>query len=251
MKILVLTHSYPDSKNKWRGIFVREQVEALSSKHDVIVVYFKADYSNFAPFSDYSYSERHDGKVIVYEVTVNKSFPVITQAKFLSATYCFIRDKILDQDKIDIIHSHLSYPGGFLGTIIQQKRKIPNVITEHSRIKSYFRSWLHKKFVSYALRKAKCVIAVSTALKEEIVAFSNRTVIVIPNIADTGKFDLSVAKPGKIMNIGFLGGLNNNNKGLDLLLQSVSRLGRKDFLLHIGGNGILLDNFKKMAEDRD
>jgi hypothetical protein len=129
MNILVLTHSYPDSNNKWRGVFVQEQVNALSIKHDVFVVYFKVDYSHFAPFSGYSFLTKHSGRVTEYEVTVNKSFPVINQIKYLSNTYRFIRDEILKQKKIDIIHSHFSYPGGFLGTIIQKRKQVslPNI----------------------------------------------------------------------------------------------------------------------------
>jgi len=45
MNILVLTHSYPEVNLRWRGIFVQEQVKALSIKHTVVVVYFKIDYS--------------------------------------------------------------------------------------------------------------------------------------------------------------------------------------------------------------
>jgi len=251
MNILVLTHSYPDQNQKWRGIFVQKQVKALSLKHDIIVVYFKVDYSHFAPFSDYSYLKKESGRVTEYEVTINKSFPVITQIKYLANTYRFIKDEILKQKKIDIIHSHLSYPGGFLGTIIQQKRKIPAILTEHSRIKSYFRSWFHKQCVKYALRKTTSIIAVSRALSEEIISFCHRPVTVIHNIVDIDKFGLKKNKSGEIINIGFLGSLKNNNKGLDILLKSVSLLEKKDFFLHIGGNGVLLGDFKKMAKDLD
>jgi L-malate glycosyltransferase len=251
MNILVLTHSYPDYNHEWRGIFVREQVRALSIKHDITVVYFKVDYSHFAPFSDYSYLKKESGRVTEYEVTINKSFPVITQIKYLSDTYRFIKDEILKQKKIDIIHSHLSYPGGFLGTIIQEKLKIPNILTEHSRIRSYFRSWIHKKCVKYTLRKTNCIITVSNALREEIISLCHRPVTVIHNIVDIDKFELVKSKPGAILNIGFLGGLKNYNKGLDLLLKSAALLEKKDFFLHIGGNGILLDDFKKMAADLD
>ena len=249
MNILVLTHSYPDRKNKWRGIFVQEQVKALSNKYNIIVVYFKVDYSHFAPFSDYLFTKNQDGRITEYEVTINKSFPVINQIKYLSNTYQFIKNEILNQTEIDIIHSHLSYPAGFLGTLIQKKKKIPNILTEHSRIKSYFRSWIHKQCVKYTLRRTSCIISVSHSLKEEIISLSKRPVEVIHNIVDADKFDLIKTKPGTILNIGFLGGLNNKNKGLDLLLKSASLLERKDFLLHIGGNGILLDYFKNMAKE--
>jgi L-malate glycosyltransferase len=249
MNILVLTHSYPDQNHKWRGIFVREQVRALSLKHDIIVVYFKVDYSHFSPFSVYSFLKKVDGRVTEYEVTVNKSFPVITQIKSLSNTYRFIKNEILNQIKIDIIHSHLSYPGGFLGTILQVKNKIPNILTEHSRIKSYFRSWFHKQCVKFTLRKATCVISVSKPLKEEIVSLCHRQVEVIHNIVDIGKFELIKPKPEGTLNIGFLGALKNDNKGLDLLLKSASLLERKEFFLHIGGDGILIDSYKKMARE--
>jgi L-malate glycosyltransferase len=249
MNILVLSHSYPDIKNKWRGIFVQEQVKALGTRHNVILVYFKADYTRFAPFSDYSFIKKQNGRVTEYEVTVNKSLPVITQIKLLTNTYRFIKTEILTQKKPDIIHSHLTYPGGFLGTIIQQKDKIPNVITEHSTIRLYFRSWLHKQCVKYALRKTNTVISVSKSLREEIVAFCQRPVIVINNIVDVSKFDLVKSSQQLTLNIGFLGGLNNSNKGLDLLLRSVSLLRRKDIVLHIGGDGMLLGNFKSMAKN--
>jgi L-malate glycosyltransferase len=249
MNILVLSHSYPDINNKWRGIFVKEQVIALGTRHDVILVYFKADYTHFAPFSDYSFIKKQYGRVTEYEVTVNKSLPVVTQIKLLTNTYRFIKTEILSQIKPDIIHSHLTYPGGFLGTVIQQKNKIPNIITEHSTIKLYFRSWLHKQCVKYALRKTNTVISVSKSLREEIVAFCKRPVIVLNNIVDADKFDLVKTTRGPISNIGFLGGLNSSNKGLDLLLRAVSLLKGRDIVLHIGGNGVLLDNFKSMAKD--
>ena len=251
MNILVLTHSYPDQIQRWRGIFVMEQVRALSAIHNVTVVYFKVDYSHSAPFSDYSFSKKEIGSVTEYEVTIIKSFPVITQIKYLAGTYRFIKNEILTRKKIDIIHSHLSYPGGFLGVIIQQKLKIPNVLTEHSRIKSYFRSWFHKQCVKYALRNTASLISVSSILGEEINSFCHRQVTVIHNIVDIDKFELKKNRPGEIINIGFLGSLKNNNKGLDLLLKSVSLLKRRDFILHIGGDGELLNNFKKMAKDLD
>jgi L-malate glycosyltransferase len=251
MNILVLTHSYPDFNHKWRGIFVQEQVSALSSQHDVIVVYFKVDYSCFAPFSSYSFVKKTDGRITLYEVNVNKSFPVITQVKYLSETYRFIKSEILNKTGIDIIHSQLSYPGGFLGTIIQQKKRIPAVLTEHSRIKSYFRSWLHKQCVKFTLRKTAGIVSVSEPLKDEIVSLFHRKVIVIPNIVDIDKFVLIKPKPDAVFNIGFLGSLKNDNKGLDLLLKSASQLEKKDFMLHIGGDGNLTDSYKEMAKELD
>jgi glycosyltransferase involved in cell wall biosynthesis len=249
MNILVLTHSYPDKNNKWRGVFIQEQVKALSAKNDIIVVYFKVDYTHFAPFSDYSFSKKQIGRVTEYEVTINKSFPVITQLKYLSNTYRFIRDEILSQRKIDIIHSHLSYPAGFLGTIIQKRKKIPNILTEHSWINKYFRSWIHKKCVLYTIKNTSCIITVSNALKDDISHYFNRDVRIIPNVIEVEKFQLQKERKRETLNIGILGGMGNFRKGLDILLKSVSLLGKMDVLVHIGGDGIYLETFKNMSKE--
>jgi glycosyltransferase involved in cell wall biosynthesis len=249
MNILILTHSYPDFNNKWQGVFIQEQVKALSNMHSITLLHFKVDYSHFAPFSNYSYFKNYDGKFTEYEVTVNKSFPVINQLKFLLSTYNFIIKEILNQKQIDIIHSHLSYPGGFLGTIIQKRKKIPNILTEHSWIRRYFRSWIHKKCVLYALKNSSCIVAVSNALKDDISAFCKRSIMVVPNVVEVEKFSLSKVRKSGTLNIGILGGMGNLRKGLDILLESVSLLKNMDLMVHIGGDGILLDNFKKISKE--
>jgi L-malate glycosyltransferase len=249
MKILILTHSYPDSVQKWRGIFIREQAEALSSIHDVIVVYFKVDYSVFAPFSAYSFVKNQRGRITEYEVTTTRSFPVITQLKYLKDTYHFIEKEILERTKPDIIHSHLSWPAGILGDMIGARKKIPSVLTEHTWIKKYFRSIIHKKCVLHALKNSDYVIAVSEALKEDIHYYAGRNVEVVPNVIDTDKFPLSKKGGGKSLNLGILGGMSNYRKGLDILLQAVALVQNTDVFIHIGGDGTLLPTFKKLAAD--
>jgi L-malate glycosyltransferase len=249
MKILVLTHSYPELNLKWRGVFVQEQVKALSKVHEVFVVYFKVDYSHFAPFSNYTFLKKQSGRITEYEVTISKSFPVITQAKYLSNTYRFIEKEILTQEMIDIIHCHFSYPAGFLGTIIQKRKKIPCIITEHTWIKKYFRSRIHKQCVLYALKNSSGVISVSIALKDDIALFCRRNVYVIPNVIEVDKFYLSEKQDHETLNIGILGGMGNYRKGLDILIKSVSLLKDMDLMVHIGGDGILLEKFKKLAKE--
>ena len=251
MNILLLTHSYPDANNSWQGIFIKKQAEVIALSHKVIVVYFKVDYSDFSPFSKYSFSKNSEGNLTEYEVTIKRSFPVITQLKYLSNTYRFIENEILANNQIDIIHSHLSYPAGFLGTILQRNKKIPNILTEHSRVTKYFRSWFHKQCVIFALKNSASVVAVSNSLKEEIISISNRPLNIITNFVDIDRFGLSKTKSEVELNIGFLGELGSYNKGLDILLKAVSFLKEKHFVLHIGGNGKLLPAFREMARKLD
>jgi glycosyltransferase involved in cell wall biosynthesis len=249
MNILILTHSYPDVNHKWRGIFIQEQARALSAEHNITVVYFKVDYSRFAPFARYTSAKKTENNYTLYEVTCYRSFPVITQLKYLSDTYKFLNNEIFGRSRPDIIHSHLSYPAGFLGAIIRKRKGIPSVLTEHSRINMYFRSFIHKRCVIYALKNSNGVISVSNALKKELVTYCRHEVNVIPNIVDTELFEISPSSKQKVLNIGFLGSLNNSNKGLDIFLRAASMLVDIKFSLHIGGAGSLLENYKKLAED--
>jgi L-malate glycosyltransferase len=252
MTILLLTHSYPDARIKWRGLFIQDQALALSEKYEVIVVYFKVDYTRFAPFSKYSFSKRQNGRITEYELTTGKSFPVINQLKYFTDTFSFIRKEILSKKKIDIIHSHLSYPAGFFGTIMQKREKIPCVITEHSWIKKYFRSRIHKLCVLYALKHSACVVAVSQALKDDINVYCKRQVRVIPNVIEMKKFSVpGTVKKDNRLNIGILGGMGNYRKGLDILIKAVSLLKDLELTVHIGGDGKYLSTFKDMAKELD
>ncbi len=249
MNILLLTHSYPDANLKWRGTFIQEQVRALGEEHSVTVVYFKVNYSHFAPFAKYSFNKTINGNITEFVVTISKSFPVITQLKYLSNTYRFINNEILKHGRPDIIHSHHAYPAGFLGTIIQKIKKIPNVLTEHTWISKYFRSWIHKQCVLYTLNNAAAIVSVSDALKDNIGKFCKRSIEVVPNVIDVERFRISEKVKIGPLNIGLLGGLGNFRKGLDILLKAVSLMNDTDFFLHIGGEGQLLVQFKQMAKE--
>lgn len=249
MKILLLTHSYPDKTNSWRGSFIKEQADALGLDNLVTVVFFKIDIEHFALLAPYNFSKNKIGNLTEYTVTIKRSLPFVNQLNFLYKTYKFIEKEILSHEKPDLIHCHLTYPAGLLGTILQKRIKIPNFITEHSRIESYFRSWFHKKCVIYSLKNATCIISVSNSLKAKILQLSDRPVNVIQNIVDTCKFHLASPKSGTTLNIGFLGGLGTENKGLDILLKAATFLKKKDFFLHIGGTGILLNNYKALSKE--
>lgn len=250
MNILILTHSYPYTSDNYGGIFVKEQAVALSSEHRIFVVCFKVDYTNFSPFGKYHYTEHHHINLTEYFVKTGRSLPIINQIKYLKDTYRFIKRVILRENKIDIVHSHVSYPAGFLGTLISKTNKIPCVITEHTGISRLYRSLIHKFCVNYALKKASEVVCVSTSLKKEVQSVVNRKINVVPNIVNTNKITFTAHPTNDVVNIGFLGNLNSRNKGLDILFTAMSELKNNEkYKLHIGGKGSLFEDFKKMSEN--
>ena len=99
MKILLLTHSYPDKTNSWRGSFIKEQANVLSLGNFVTVVFFKVDTEHFALLAPYSFSKTKIGNLTEYTVTIKRSLPFVNQLNFLFKTYKFIEKEILSHEK--------------------------------------------------------------------------------------------------------------------------------------------------------
>lgn len=249
MNILLLTHSFPDNSGGWRGAFIKEQAEILSQSHNVTVVYFKNDLSGLAPFKGYSFTKSINSKFCLFTVTAYRSFPVINQVKYLYSIFRFIQNEIAPETGIDIVHSHLSYPAGFLGIFVAKKLKVPAVLTEHSWITNYFRSAIHRFCSIYAVRKSNQVITVSKTLKQNLASFCNRTIDVVPNVVDTEKFMVSSHSTGDEINIGLLGGLGTKIKGVDILFMAVSAIKNSQLIVHIGGAGKYLEDYRQLATE--
>lgn len=249
MNILILTHSFPEETNTWRGTFVYDQAAALSKEHNVTVLFFKGDNSKISIAGKPEIKETKYGSVTVICLTIPRFLPVINQVKFLGTAYRFISRSILASQKIDIIHSHFSYPAGFLGVLLQKRKGIPHVITEHSWLHKHFRSHIHKLCVKYAVNNASVIIAVSSALKRDIERYTSGSVRVIHNTLDISRFRLKEPVSDLMIRAGILGGYSNYRKGLDILIRAMAIQKRPDIEIHVGGDGILLDSFKKLAAD--
>lgn len=250
MRILILTHSYPEAGREWRGIFIREQAGALAVRHEVTVLFTRVDYSSFAPFGDCSATRIRNGNLEEISLTIKRSFPVVSQLKYLLDTWRFIRKENRESGfSPDIIHSHLSYPAGFFGTFIARRLGIRSLLTEHSWIKKHFRSPVHRFCVKYALKHSNAVVAVSEALAADIRLYVKREILVIPNVVDTSKFVLRQKATSDKLHFGLLGGMSNYRKGADILIRAAAIIKNKTIIFHIGGDGTLLPEFRKLASD--
>ncbi len=247
MKILFLTPWYPDDKNANHGIFIRDQAVALQRVSEVIVVSAKVDYADFNLFS-YRVSECNFRNVTEYHISIKRSLPVFNQlVLFFIVTRETLR--IARRFLPDIIHGNIGYPGAFWAFLVSRIIRRPYVITEHtSRFTANFRSYLHKSLTLFSLRKAGAVISVSTHSAAEVARYINRQPVVIPNIIDFEKFPEVSGISNRIWQIGFIGNLNTNTKGLDILLRALAEI-QFEFRLHIGGTGKLLEEYKSLAKE--
>jgi len=246
MRILVLTPWYPDQTNPNHGIFVRDQAIALSQHHEVMVIVSKIDYTSFGVFS-FTKSTPETNGVKEIHLTVKRSLPIFNQINFFLITI-WQSLKVARAFSPDVIHGNIGYPGAFWSWWVSKKLRRPFIITEHTRITNNFRSYFHRLLTVKYLRMANAIISVSQHLADEIQRQVGVKPVVIPNIINVDKFSISPGPPASPVHIGFLGGMNTNVKGLDILLKAVAKI-EKPYVLHIGGAGTLLEKYKVLASE--
>ena len=247
MKILFLTPWYPDDENPNHGTFVRDQALAIARNHEVRVVCAKIDYKQFGLSTlirnDTTYDVLKESRL-----SLRHSLPVFNQLNF------FIRIahetlKIARAFQPDVIHGNIGYPGALWAMMVSRLLKKPYVVTEHTRITNNFRSIVHRHLSIYGLRSARAIIAVSRWHADEIHSYTGRTPVVIPNVIRFSDIPEPEQYPDTPeLRIGFLGGLNTPVKGLYVLLRAAASL-QGNFTLHIGGDGTLLNQYKRQAEE--
>jgi L-malate glycosyltransferase len=251
MNIVIVTSWYPDIKNPFNGIFVRDQAMALAEGNTVTVISVKIDDSRFAPFFQIKEEKKSDLGFDEFLLTVSRSFPIYNQLNFFITTVHRIR-KILRNRSPQLIHCHNAYPAGVIGYILSCQLKIPYFITEHSSTFAAFRTPVHRSLSLFAVRHARKLITVSRFNAGILKELTGVEAVVIPNFIRPGVFRPVERKkePGdNSVHFGFLGGLDTNVKGLDILLKAAAGLKDINFLLHIGGGGILLESYKLLARE--
>ena len=246
LKILFLTPWYPDAKLPHHGVFVRDQAEAVSRKHEVIVISSKVDYNSFRLFT-WMTEESLFGSMKEYRVTVCRSLPFVNQINYLLISV-WVGYQVAKKFRPDIIHGNIAYPGGIWAYCVSKLISTPWLLSDHtSRFTDNFRSAFHRILTTFPLRKASRVIAVSAYSQKRIQDIIGRKVDIVPNVIHVEEYTIQTW-PQKPVQIGFLGGLSSDihRKGLDVLIKALAGV-QKDFVLHIGGTGKYLDYYKEIA----
>ena len=132
MKILFLTNAYPDFKDSYRGIFVKEMASLLQKEgYEISVVTPKI-------YGRSRYFEEQNG-IRVYR------FPFLARNKLLIeykkipffrmilyyVTGFFLTIYAMARNKCDVIHVHWAIPTGLIGVWIKALMKKPFIVTIH------------------------------------------------------------------------------------------------------------------------
>lgn len=256
MRVLLLPSWYTDENNPLRGIFFKEQAEALEkSGVEVIVLsitlndirkYFRGEIKKGLEISI-------ENGVKVYRYNTFNYFPKLQElyfryySKLINKLVKFI---VKNEGDIDIVHIHSALDAGISYSLSDVE--LPYVITEHSS--KYARNMLNstqKKYLPKAFDGAEVVIAVGEGLKKSISKYSNSEKIkIIPNLVKMPKVDFIKEennlenKKIRLFSLGFL----THNKGMDLIIEAYN-LGKdklKDVQIFIGGSGSEFENLRNL-----
>lgn len=260
MNILVIPSWYPSEANSIAGIFFQEQVEALAKFYPkisfiVIKPLIRASFRNnlkHRPFrSDVSFIKTNNIKhvTIRYDAVIPEKWESTNFFLKMKLSYeAYLISKALNkQEKINLIHAHVSYPGGYMAMLLAKKLKIPYIITEHMspfpfEIYPYYKNGNISEFVAKPIKNASKVVAVSKSLASRIANFGLPFPMVIPNMVNEDVFySVNENIKQKTTNefVFFALGVLSSQKGFDVLIKAIAIVAakNKNVKLVIGGGG--------------
>jgi glycosyltransferase involved in cell wall biosynthesis len=241
MKVLVFTTLYPNNVWPNHGVFIKERMKQFAMldgcavKVVAPVPYFPPIKANWRwRFSQVATSELRDGIEVYhprYFMTPKWGMLFYGVLLFFSALRCVKR--LRKEFDFDLIDAHFVYPDGFAAILLGKFFNKPVVVSARgSDINLYATLPMIRRILSYTLSRAKRVVAVSQALKEEItkLGVSADKVVVVSNGVDVKRFyplpkeqaqrELQLPRKRIILSAGNL----TANKGFDLLVRAFSRL---------------------------
>ncbi len=245
MKIASIVAVYP-LYGGGLGVVAREHARMLVRDFDVTV---------YTPrYARVDESLREDGGVRVAFLRPLFSYG---NAAFLPQLFWKLR-------AFDIIHLHYPFFGGCVVTIVAAlvwRKKL--VITYHMDLfgkGGAFRLLfsIANHIAPFLLGFADCILVTSfdyanTSAIAPLVKKKAKNVAEIPNSVDTTRFFQSIQEEAGEPTILFVGGLDRAHyfKGVDVLLQAISRISDTAFRLVIVGDGDLRAEYESRASQRD
>lgn len=269
MNLFVIPSWYPSRAQPVGGIFTREQVEAIADlcpEFNVIVSTW-GHYDGEIPvrrpwdvFKVLAWRFRQKNNQIrkvkgIWEV-FNPSIywshrlPLGGAHQLIEANRRNLQLATKNFGAIDLIHAHVSYPGGYIASVLSQEFNIPYVLTEHMSpfpFNSLLKNGQAIEEILIAFENASASIAVSPSLSKRIASFGIREPLVIPNLVDERVFSPGSSSSKKTIFFTLCG--ITKQKGIDDLLDAISlwNPSADHFEFRIGGDGPMLKLYQAKA----
>jgi len=271
MRVLVVTHMFPNLSNPAAGSFVIEQVSEVRSRCEVKVVAplpavpraIRGIKTRWDEFSRTPFHETVANNVEVYRpryFCLPKNASLLADGLSYKKAIAKTIDQIYESFRFDILHVHGAVPDGCGVLLANRGRNVPVVLNIHGRdiYSTAHMSPFHRRLVGRVLRGADKVIAVSARLKELILEMFPRIIepIVIHDGMDTrlfapnGAFEAGNDRAGGgplVLTVGYLIARKNHKA----VITAVSRLREvhPDIRLKIVGAGPEERNLRSLCRE--
>ncbi|MDD2754802.1 MAG: glycosyltransferase, partial [Methanothrix sp.] len=250
LRVLFLASWYPNKEHSVSGIFVKRHALAASQYCDVAVLHVHLG------SIDRSIDVAEDNGIIevrVYQKMSTNPNRLIRDlsnqgAQYLGYLRCALKGYELINKmfgKPDLVHCNVILYAGFFALYLKLTKGIPYIITEHWA--GYLKedgtfnkkSFLGRGLIRSIGKNAKAITTVSGKLRDEMIACGiTNCYSVIPNVVNVAEMKCSREKAGmkQILHVSLL---KDDIKNISGIIEAVKELSlkRKDFLLHIIGDG--------------
>lgn len=255
LKVLFLTSWYPNEDNPISGIFIKRHAQAVSKYCDVCVLYIHGSQHRKKISVEFSIEDNIKTIRVYYK---KLSFTKRTLKDISSHSLSFIRGlKAVKTEfgKPDIIHANVILPAGILALVLNLFAGIPYVLMEHSSpFSAYYPNYFYKTLCQTILHRAKIIMPVSKSLEVQIKQiYQQNKYTIVPNVIDTKGFTPNFDRkdPSSTKKILHVSLLNDEAKNVTGIINAVKELSnrRKDFEMHIVGDGLDKEKLETLAAD--
>jgi glycosyltransferase involved in cell wall biosynthesis len=270
MNIFIIPSWYPSESNPLEGIFVKEQVDAIAEyfpNHKVIISswghadslislrrpwkIFKILFWRLNQTRNQIIRKHHTWEIFNATIHSSPRLSSISINRLIEVNRRNLRLAIDSFGKVDLIHAHVSFPAGYISSILSNEFKIPFVLTEHMGpfpFLPFLKNGKPLEEISQAFLKSSKNIAVSKALRDQITSFGYPKPAVIPNMVDENSFFVSDPISNKFIFFTLCNIVEQ--KGIDHLLEAIAlwNPSAEHFEFRIGGSGPLQAKYKILAD---
>jgi len=271
LRVLTFTSLYPNRVDPLLGIFIHERVSHFAQRpgNEVQVIapvpFFPSwlHKTKWQKFGQVPRKEESEGLHVYhprYPLAPGISMPIHGLLVYLA---CLRIARRLNADKrFDCIDAHFVYPDGFAAILIGRALGLPVFVSARgSDINVYSTFRLIRPMLSWTLKRADGVIAVSAALKQKVVELNipEEKVQVISNGIGAKRFHpldrkasrirLGLPEQGPLLiSVGSL----IESKGHHLLIFSIEKLAQRypGLRLYIIGEGVYRSELAKLVNER-
>lgn len=262
MHILIIPSGYPTEDAPLRSTFFKEQAVALKEDGNKVGVIY-SETRRITGINLNTLKKNHFQIKEYVEEGINTirlhGWNILMMRNRLGINFWIKQSLILfnkyikKYGKPDIIHVHCGLYGGIVAKLIKDKYSIPYVITEHSSIvMNHLLDDYHKKLLKVAYNNSNKLISVGGKLKEAMKVYTNKEIVVIPNIVDTSVFKYEANQRDlkfKFVSVSML----KSDKNIELLLRAFENAFKnsEQIGLMVIGDGPERYKLEKLAEDLD